>query len=67
MNMNDIRFQIDENSKAIKKSMEKNGFILNTEVHKLLDERELIRQNCTHEFIKGKCKWCDLEEEQIID
>ena len=66
--MNDIRFQIDENSKAIKKSMEKNGFILNTEIHKLLDERYAIRQNCVHEFIEGKCKWCDLEEEeQVVD
>lgn len=39
-------------------------FILTDEIKQLMERRETIRATCPHEYINGKCKWCDKQEEK---
>ena len=60
MNGNEIRKKIDENNAKIRKMT--TSFVLNPDIRKLLQENDLLRSQCKHEFEDGVCKYCDAFE-----
>jgi hypothetical protein len=38
------------------------SFVLNPEAEKLQQEIYNLQQQCSHDFYRGKCKYCELEE-----
>ena len=65
MSGNEIRLQIDKNNEKIRKAL--NTFILTDEIQKLMEENDILRSKCEHEFIDGTCKYCDAFEGVIYD
>lgn len=58
----EIRKRIDANDKKIQELLRPDIFVLNKEVKALLDENKELQKQCPHEFVKGICVYCDLEE-----
>lgn len=64
MNGIEIRKKIDENNLKIQKLT--TSFILTDEIKKIMDENDILRAQCKHEFIDGVCKYCDAFEGVIL-
>jgi hypothetical protein len=58
----EIREQIDANNLLIETLLDPTAFTLNTVVKDLLAKNARLQAQCTHNFVDGKCEFCDMEE-----
>jgi len=58
----EIQQKIIENNQLIQEFFMPNVFTLNNSVSELLKENAALQAQCPHEFVKGYCKYCMLED-----
>lgn len=58
----EIRKQVDDNYKKMEKMSVPELGILNVDISNLIDANIYLQNICRHEFINGRCKFCDKGE-----
>lgn len=58
----EIQQKIIKNNQLIQEFFMPNVFTLNNSVSELLKENAALQAQCPHEFVKGYCKYCMLED-----
>lgn len=58
----EIQQKIIKNNQLIQELFMPNVFTLNNSVSELLKENAALQAQCPHEFVKGYCKYCMLED-----
>lgn len=60
----ELRDKMTEYTKEYEKVVSEsiNRFILNPKAHELTQKMYELREQCTHEFVDGKCIYCGMEE-----
>ena len=62
MNGIEIFALVKEKKSQLEALIDPTTFVLNPEAEKLQNEIYNLQKECQHDFYKGKCKFCDLEE-----
>ena len=62
MTNEEIRQQIDSNNLAIEALLDPTSFTLNVLIKDLFAKNAQLQAQCTHDFVEGVCKYCDMEE-----
>ena len=57
----EIRKQIDNLYAELEDVMIPDSFILNPKAAIVTKKIEALQKECKHRFVKGRCKFCDLE------
>lgn len=60
---NKIRELINNNNKQILELLTVDHFTLNTKVHDLMMQNQMLQSQCPHDFVNGRCIYCDCEED----
>lgn len=60
----EIKKKIDLNNGIIEKLLNPNQFTLNNTIKDLLKENDELQKQCTHNFVKGYCEYCYMEEQK---
>ncbi len=58
----EIRKQIDELYAELEEIVIPGNFILNPRIAIISKKVETLQKQCSHNFINGRCEFCDLEE-----